>query len=126
MDNIKEKLVNILCGTSDLWPRCDAPTGDCRGCLKLADHLIAQGVTFATDNNVGGKWISVEERLPVYGEKVLVCDTHEDFVGIAVLQKGKYIWWSKKENYWRWNDMDMAFGEFTHWMPLPEPPTEAQ
>ena len=31
---------------------------------SLADHLIANGVTFATDNNVGGKWIPVTEMLP--------------------------------------------------------------
>jgi hypothetical protein len=29
-----------------------------------ADFLIENGVTFATDNNVGDKWISVKERLP--------------------------------------------------------------
>ena len=29
-----------------------------------ADHLIVNGVTFATDNNVGGEWIPVTERLP--------------------------------------------------------------
>ena len=30
----------------------------------VADHLIANGVTFATDKNDGGKWIPVSERLP--------------------------------------------------------------
>ena len=30
----------------------------------LADHLLANGVTFATDTNDGCKWISVEDRLP--------------------------------------------------------------
>lgn len=31
---------------------------------RVADHLIANGVTFATDTNVGSKWIPVAERLP--------------------------------------------------------------
>jgi hypothetical protein len=30
----------------------------------IADHLIANGVTFATDNNAGSRWIPVTERLP--------------------------------------------------------------
>ena len=30
----------------------------------IADHLIANGVTFAEDNNVPSKWISVKDRLP--------------------------------------------------------------
>ena len=34
---------------------------------EIADHLIANGVTFATDNNVGSKWIPVSERLPGIG-----------------------------------------------------------
>lgn len=38
----------------------------------LADHLIANGVTFATDNNVGGKWIPVSERLPKDEVEVLI------------------------------------------------------
>ena len=104
MPNIKEKLVDIL--RLKPYNMGEVSAG------RLADHLIANGVTIQ-------KWISVEERLPEYGDKVLVCDTHEDYVGIAVLQKGKYLGWLKKENYWRWNDMDVAFEEFTHWMPLP-------
>ena len=30
----------------------------------IADHLIANGVTFATDTDVGSKWISVEDDKP--------------------------------------------------------------
>lgn len=30
----------------------------------IADHLLANGVTFATDTNVGSKWISVEDDKP--------------------------------------------------------------
>lgn len=39
----------------------------------IADHLIANGVTFATDNNVGSRWIPVTERLPESGVHVLLC-----------------------------------------------------
>lgn len=31
----------------------------------IADYLIKNGVTFATDTNVGSKWISVEDEKPV-------------------------------------------------------------
>ena len=48
----KEKLVNIICGTSNLWPSCEAPTGDCHGCHEFVDALISRGVTIQ-------RWISV-------------------------------------------------------------------
>ena len=31
---------------------------------SAADYLLANGVTFATDTNVGSKWISVEDDKP--------------------------------------------------------------
>lgn len=39
----------------------------------VADYLIDNGVTFATDNNVGSKWIPVTERLPKNEKDVLIC-----------------------------------------------------
>lgn len=32
--------------------------------LQLAEYLVANGVTFATDTNVPSKWISVEDDKP--------------------------------------------------------------
>ena len=115
MPDIKEKLVALICRMPELLQGCDYPTGECTRCNKLADHLIANGVTIQ-------KWISVEERLPEYGEKVLVCDTREDYVGVSVLQKGFDFGGEKDPDYWCWMDDCFNLDEFTHWMPLPEPP----
>ena len=83
----------------------------------VADHLIANGVTFATDNNVGGKWIPVTERLPERGVEVLVCDTREDYVS---------IWEHMGDGLWFGNEVIWATEDITHWMPLPEPPKEVE
>ena len=106
MPDIKEKLVELLYKqkgyTLPIWT---AP----QTIEIMVDALIANGVTFQ-------EWISVEERLPEYGEKVIAGDTIEDYVGIATLQKDKF------GDYWLWRDTELEFGEFTHWMPLPQPP----
>ena len=75
---------------------------------KIADHLIANGVTVQ-------EWVSVEDRLPEKGEEVLVFDTRENWTGFA---------WLRPDETWTALGFDFPFdlGEVTHWMPLPEPP----
>jgi hypothetical protein len=68
------------------------------------------------------EWISVKDRLPEYGQPVLVCDVREDYVGMAVLQPAKRFVFSKSKDYWDWDRMECQIDEFTHWMPLPVPP----
>lgn len=67
------------------------------------------------------KWISVEDRLPDVGEKVMVCGVKNGmqvgtFRGISRHGKSRKWWWKKN-----------TILEVTHWMPLPslpEPPKE--
>ena len=74
---------------------------------KIADHLTENGVTFARDTNVPN-WIPVTERLPEYGQEVLV------YAG-NILKPLVYgtVYWNKDYQNWV---------RITHWMPLPEPP----
>ena len=97
------------------------------GCVesRVADHLIANGVTFASDNNVG-KWIPVTERLP----ELIPCDAGTAYSeAVSVLTTGRKVLTAI------WDGMDFiadaAFWEaegekVTHWapvlLPLPEPP----
>ena len=62
------------------------------------------------------KWISVEERLPDAGEKVMVCGVKNGiqvgaFSGITRYGKNRRWWWKKN-----------TILEVTHWMPLPDAP----
>jgi hypothetical protein len=63
------------------------------------------------------KWISVKERLPKAGERVLATDGY--FVGEFFLnRRGQWL---------RYNISDcllVASLDILHWMPLPEPPKE--
>lgn len=76
----------------------------------FANLLIANGVTFATDTNDGGKWISVNDRLPNTNDTVLVLHKNRHVRTDAWLKKK---WWVADEK-----------NPITHWMPLPEPPKE--
>ena len=101
----KKKLVELLKATraNAAWHRW--------GYEEVADYLIANGVTFETDNNVGSKWIPVTERLPETDARVLVWvgENRCNFPMIDTdrIHNGRWVRWD---------------GYITHWMPLPEAP----
>ena len=104
---MREKLIELLKSTPNVLI-CDEAS------KTIADHLIANGVTFATDNNVGG-WIPVTERLPQNRADVLVVafwhETWQTMIG-----------WHNGE---KWRVItphgEREPGGVTHWMPLMEP-----
>ena len=63
------------------------------------------------------EWISVKERLPKAGERVLATDGY--FVGEFFLNR-RGQWQRYNVN----NYLLMAAFDILHWMPLPEPPNE--
>lgn len=115
----KEKLVELLLEVDSV---CEA--GDCCECVeeacythRAADHLIANGVTFATDSNVGDKWIPVTERLPEKSGYYLykAKDPHRglcDGIGLSYFMHRVKDWKKVYSPY------------VTHWMPLPKFPKE--
>lgn len=124
----REKLVELLneagqrCGDIECYDgeECEY-AGEINGCMAfIADHLIANGVTFATDNNDGGKWIPVTERLPGT-EKVLI--TNGDIV-MRGYRRPDGVWKYGTELNAEWENI--SSWPVTHWMPLPEPPKEGE
>ena len=61
------------------------------------------------------EWISVEDRLPKMGERVLGINQFDE---CEVISREKP--WKGTPEQWSWG----TFGIFypTHWIPLPEPP----
>lgn len=114
MADTREKLIELLeCfSTPVTWNGVKLMDWDIPmpGIVKaMADHLIANGVTVA-DNNVGGKWIPVTERLP----------TIED-----ATEQGAVLAWEvsvKHWDIWAWDCVRDYADRFVGWMPLPEPP----
>jgi hypothetical protein len=82
----------------------------------VANLMIANGVTLATDNNVG-KWISVKERLPEDNERVLVY--HDDGVIRFGINKDGFA--DVVSSLYLHNNHRTCFSKVTHWMPLPQP-----
>ena len=124
MPNTREKLIELIQSAVD-------------GCATywaglIADHLIANGVTFAEDNNVPSKWISVKERLPEEDGQYLVFEKSCYGTQTRTLRFAKNAKKVDKYDfvlYWKnvWYRYDSEWGHITidtvtHWMPLPEPP----
>ena len=79
--------------------------------MKLADYLIANGVTVQ-------EWISVKDRLPEAGRYVACIAKRNPFSRfmpmVARIEK----------NGWVNPITEQYISEVTHWMPLQEPPKE--
>ena len=102
-----------------------------------ADYLIANGVTVATDNNVGDKltptepkWIPVTERFPDL--ELVDVETYDMDLFPCLVCLNRLDPQKKKVVTKAWYDGD-GFMDcdcikitplVTHWMPLPEPPKE--
>ena len=96
----------------------------------VADYLLDNGVTFATDNNVGSKWIPVAERLPEELPKAgsawseVIRPSVDVLVKIKGLKQLYTAWYSYSHNVWADVREEHNFTGVTHWMSLPEPPKE--
>ena len=107
----REKLIKLLGSTPDVVARPHAKE-------KIADHLLANGVTFATDTNDGCKWISVEDRLPKLEKYKL------SKVVLAWIKGHGRCFALRYDNGKgeQWFSGGVEQQDITHWMPLPEPP----
>ena len=100
MPNTREKLIELISQVQYLGGLEE----------KVADHLIANGVTVQ-------KWIHVSERLPEHFGQFLVT--------VKEYNRGWYAdsaMYDPYKNEWRTNLFCGMRDEVTHWMPLPEPP----
>ena len=89
-----------------------------KGEEKCVLELLDAADTIEALEELHAKWISVEERLPNVGEKVMVCGVKNG------MQVGTFRGISRhgKNRKWLWKKDTIL--EVTHWMPLPEPPKE--
>lgn len=126
MDKLREKLMGLI----DIGSGCPDgmnPFGDsCESCRykestmchleRLADHLIANGVTVQ-------EWIPVTERLPeTCGYPVLMVAVNK--YGQKKIVKGFTNYECPVEFCTNEKEYDLCWHcwEVTHWMPLPAPP----
>ncbi len=77
------------------------------------------------------QWISVKDKLPDEGESVIVAHLWEG-KGSLSPPRTHFVWFAKRgcaEATIRWERADglsadyKFYGNVTHWMPLPNPPT---
>ncbi len=138
----REKLIELAkegdC-SSLTYGECSRCKYGCKGDCSyqfLADHLLANGVTFATGNNDGGKWISVKERLPEvasthktpwdnYTESIRVLCACLQADGKRMVKEGYCKVYEGYEANPHWK-IPGTIHSVTHWMPLPEPPKEGE
>ena len=105
--DVREKLIDIL-GEFLLWPSKMKNVWMPKCIEKLADHLITNGVTVQ-------EWISVKDRLPEDGVRVLAA--HDDGVVRIGICRGYFPAVVSKNH-----TKTFGIAEVTHWMQLPAPP----
>lgn len=71
-------------------------------------------------NRNTARWIPVTERLPKYGETVLVYGS-QGGIYTARYERARTEW--GRDSWWKLNSKSHICNP-THWMPLPEPPKE--
>lgn len=118
-DLIRGQLVELICSVSYGQGSLIGKNFQLGFIERIADHLLANGVTILADANVGPKWIPVEERLPECDITVLcryVYGRHKDR---AFYQALDYYASDPRPRFQFEGFRDLRV---THWMPLPEPP----
>jgi hypothetical protein len=86
---------------------------------KAAQDHFADASKVMTDHNADASkmvWISVKDRLPQIDTPVMLYTGHEYEIG-RLEEDGEFSIWVD----YRYGG-EMAADQFTHWMPLPEPP----
>lgn len=111
----REKLIAIIREKENWLPQVGTLAGQT---LRLADHLIANGVTFATDTNVGDKWISAKTPPKDWKGEGGYLTNYYVYTPDYGVDIGNYMGAAN-----RWLCMGMPCN-VTHWMPLPEAPKE--
>lgn len=119
--NDREKLIELISGSGILCEICGE--NSFQYCAEaLVDHLLDNGVTFATDTNDGGKWISVGDGLPTDEKPVLVyygfMRNENASTGLRYTGTLSYFCFDHQP-HWQHESTGLVV---THWMPLPEPP----
>lgn len=88
-------------------------TSRCAECEKLVEAI---GLVVVDMLEKMPSWISVKDRLPPCGERVLTTDGNAVFEAhLSISHKWVrcgFLWWGQ--------------GVVTHWMPLPDPPKECE
>lgn len=92
----------------------------------IADNLITNGVTFATDNNDGGKWTRVEMppkkegRYLVYDE--VTGNYFDAFFDEGCQEFGEWVPYFNPDTLGLEDHEWREYCSITHWKPLPELP----
>ena len=102
-----------ICQAIDLWHSESVAYNEMRRELAEAKRSLSDSRT----------WVSVEDRLPVNAEHVLVQTSIYRYPYTAIRGEGHFSIDGMPDP---WPDSDDDSACVTHWMPLPEPPKEAK
>jgi len=123
-----EEMANIVCEMADKPSKCKDCGGRKGGCFTIPkmEKLYAadyrkQSEPISCGHEKGGRWISVDERLPDRDGRYLVAMKNGEDYHISTRRFKRTnppIWWKGHTfGYWARQTCGVRY-----WMPLPEPP----
>ena len=91
---------------------------DCETCQFKGHDCVSCRTKCAISALQAWEWVSVDDRLPEPGTNILVANAK---TGSQYVSHRDLIWFSPERKAYVPTSYFREF-EFTHWMPLPEPP----
>lgn len=101
--------------------KCEECPQDARHCRYEQDFTRMDICEMIDEAPTIGGWISVKDRLPENETEVIIIVQHKIGWYRAFAWHDEYGWHSSAEEF---GDGESDF--VTHWMPMPEPPREAE
>lgn len=100
--------------TCQFCEKCPDIAFMCQRSCEFPNILTPQWERAIDEQPTVDRWIPVSERLPAWGEKVLICNQHGEFALGRITQ-------SDEGNVWNVGAWWVELKEYDAWMPLPEP-----
>ena len=86
--------------------------------IKDIKHMITEGYFAGATEALASQWVSVEDRLPEFNERVVVRCVEYGRPSMFIAQRIPHDTADRNNTRWHWTQV-MRDESITHWLPIP-------